>query len=213
MTVRPRVFLVDDDAGIRRSLASALSKRNIDIRTFESAQAFLDSYEPGEPGCLLLDLSMPGMTGLELQQELSRARVSIPIIFITGHGSIQQSVQAIKAGAIDFLEKPFSVSTVLERIDEACAADFEQRARREYRATVQARFESLTAREREVMRLLVAGAATASSKQIATELGISHRTVDHHRARIMEKTRARSVTELAWMANWSGLLEAEPEHD
>ena len=212
MNVRPRVFLVDDDAGIRRSLASALSKRGIDIKTFESAQSFLDAYKPGDPGCLLLDLSMPGMTGLELQQELARSAVNIPIIFITGHGSIPDSVQAIKAGAIDFLEKPFSVSTVLERIDEAFAADFAQRSQQEYRAAVLARFESLTEREREVMHLLIGGAATSSSKQIAAELGISHRTIDHHRARIMEKTQARSVTELAWLASWCGLLEVEPEH-
>ena len=208
----PQVFLVDDNVGIRCLLISALSRRGVRTQAFESGQDFLDYYTD-EPGCLVLDLSMPGMDGLELQQELAKSNVDIPILFITGHGDIAQSVKAMKAGAMDFFEKPFNLNALLQRIDEAIVADTQRRNQRESRAVVQARFESLTEREQEVMRLLIAGAATGSSKTIAAELGISHRTVDHHRARIMQKTRARSVTELAQLAVWAEQFKAEPESE
>ncbi|MDH3768261.1 MAG: response regulator, partial [Gammaproteobacteria bacterium] len=149
-TQQPTIFLVDDDVGIRRWLASALSERGFGMQAFESAQAFLDYYNAEEPGCLLLDVSLPGMTGLELQQELVKSAVSIPIIFITGQGDIPQSVRAIKAGAIDFLEKPFGIDALLERINRALAADSALRAQQKYRQALLARFDSLTEREQEV---------------------------------------------------------------
>lgn len=208
---KPRVFLVDDDAGIRQLLTKALSRRGIEIVTFESAQAFLDYYKADEPGCLVLDLSMPGMSGLELQQELAKSGFNIPVIFITGHGNIPQSVQAMKAGAIDFLEKPFGMDELFARIDDAFRADSMLRKEQDYRQSIKQRFDTLTERENEVMRLLISGAATSSSKEIAAKFGISHRTVDHHRARIMEKTKARSVTELARLASWAGLAKVETD--
>lgn len=198
-----QVFLVDDNVGIRCLLISALTRRGVKVQAFKSAQEFLDFYTD-EPGCLVLDLSMPGMNGLELQQELAKSAVGIPILFITGHGDIAKSVQAMKAGAMDFFEKPFDLQALLQRIDEAIAADLLRRHQEQSRALIQRRFAALTEREEEVMRLLIAGAAASSSKSIAAELGISHRTVDHHRARIMEKTGARSVTELAKLASRAG---------
>jgi len=207
---QPKVFLVDDDAAVSRSLTSLLARRGIGVKSFASAEAFLDSFSADMDGCLLLDLTMPGMSGLELQQELAKSAASIPIIFITGNGSIPQSVQAIKSGAIDFLEKPFEIDTLLERIDEAFAESAMRRAQEEYRASVRARFDALTDREQDVMRLLIEDAGS-SSKSIAATLGISHRTVDHHRARIMEKTQSRSVTELARLAAWAGIFEVQPE--
>lgn len=207
---QPRVFLVDDDAAIRRSLSSLLLRRGISVDSFASAESFLEQYDAEMHGCLVLDLSMPGMSGLELQQALREKAARLPIIFITGDGNIPQSVQAIKSGAIDFLEKPFEIDTLFERIDEAFAQASMHRAEEEYRSSVRSRFDSLTERERDVMRLLIADAA-ASSKSIAATLGISHRTVDHHRARIMEKTRSRSVAELVRLASWAGVAEAQPE--
>ncbi len=198
------VFLVDDDPAIRKSLTSALEKRGLRVEVFESAPAFLECYRHDRPGCLLLDLGMPGMSGLELQERLSRANIDIPVIFITGQGDIPQSVQAIKAGAIDFLEKPFQLDVLLARISQAFAADASARAAREERDRVRQRFSGLTQREVEIMKLMISGAATMTSKEIAKTLGISHRTVDHHRARIMEKTDARSVAELARLASTAG---------
>ncbi len=199
------IFLVDDDPAVRRSLSSALGKRGYSVTTFESAGQFLEAYDIERPGCLLLDLSMPGMTGLELQQALGEAGIEIPIIFITGQGDIPQSVQAIKAGAVDFLEKPFKLEILLERVREAFAIDSQVRDERGRQEAVRLRFERLTGRELEVMRLVISGAGAMSSKEIARELGISHRTVDHHRARIMEKTAARSVADLARLARSIGL--------
>lgn len=206
----PKVFLVDDDAAVRRSLTSLLARRGIDVEPFASAEAFLDAFSADMDGCLLLDLTMPGMTGLELQQELVRSAANLPIIFITGNGNIPQSVQAIKSGAIDFLEKPFEIDTLVQRIEEALAEAAMRRAQEEYRLSVRARFEALTDREQDVMRLLISDPAS-SSKTIAATLGISHRTVDHHRARIMEKTQSRSVTELARLAAWAGIIDVQPE--
>lgn len=206
----PKVFLVDDDDAVRRSLTGLLERRGIGVESFASAEAFLDAFSADVDGCLVLDLTMPGMTGLELQQELAKSAANIPIIFITGNGNIPQSVQAIKSGAIDFLEKPFEIDMLLERIDEALAETAMRRAQEEYCSSVRDRFDALTDREQDVMRLLIADAG-ASSKSIAATLGISHRTVDHHRARIMEKTQARSVTELARLAAWAGIIEVQPE--
>lgn len=200
------LFLVDDDPSVLKSLGRALSNRGINVEVFDSALAFIDKYEVDQPGCLVLDLSMPGINGLELQAELNSRSVLIPVIFITGHGDIPQSVQALKAGAVDFLEKPLRMEILLQRIEVAFEQDRNQRMAKREEKSIQTRFTRLTAREIQVMQLLVSGAANRSSKEIARELDISHRTVDQHRARVMEKTQARSVSELVELASRSGYL-------
>ncbi|MBT8136148.1 MAG: response regulator [Gammaproteobacteria bacterium] len=179
-------------------MSSALTRRKLSVATFESAAQFLAEVDPDRPGCLLLDLSMPEMDGLQLQQELSQRGITLPIIFITGQGDIPNSVRAIKAGALDFMEKPFRLEALLQRINEAFAADAGAREARQRQEEDRSRFQRLTPRELDVMKAMIAGAAT--SKEVAKDLGISNRTVDHHRARIMEKTGARSVAELASLA-------------
>jgi len=197
---QPIVYLVDDDPSVRKTLPRGLKRRGLNVEAFDSAQEFLDTYSTEQPGCLILDLSMPGMDGLELQQELIHRKITIPIIFITGHGSIQQSVQALRAGAIDFLEKPFLPDTLANRIAEAFAQDQKTRDKGKKMASIRSGFERLTSREQEVCQLLLIRQARLSSKEIARELGISHRTVEQHRSRIMEKTNAQSVSELLSLA-------------
>lgn len=194
------VFVVDDDAAVRKALTRSLSKRGYRVETFASAEAFLDAYRPEQPGCLVLDVRMPGMSGLELQDQLSARQCVLPVLFITGHGDIPMSVRAIKNGAIEFLEKPYRLESLLERIDEAMAQVDRLRAEASQHAAVRERFARLTEREREVMRLLTADGADASNKVVARQLGISHRTVDDHRARVMAKMQARSFAELVTMA-------------
>jgi len=187
------VFLVDDDIAVRNALALWLAQAGITVKPYPSAQAFLEDYRPEEPGCLVLDLSMPEMSGLGLQRALIEKQCRIPIIFISGHGDIPTSVQAIKAGAVDFLEKPFSKEVLLDRIEEAIAEDRRQRDQADAAASIQARYERLTPRERQIMARITAG---ASNKQIASELDLSTRTVENHRARVMKKMDATNVAEL-----------------
>lgn len=206
MTEAPAtVFVVDDDQAVSKSLARALRNRGFTVQTFDSAQQFLEQHLHDTPGCLVLDLDMPGMTGLELQKALIKTKRDIPIIFISGHGDIPQSVQAIKGGALDFIEKPIKISKLLTLIDEAMATDANRRSARLEREQIRERFAELTEREFEVMLLLIADGGTRSSKHIARELAVSHRTIDHHRARIMQKTNARSVAELSRMAALAGI--------
>ena len=205
------VFLVDDDSGVRSLLVASLEHHGLRVRAFDCAAAFLEAYSQEQAGCLVLDLSMPGMNGLELQQELIHRKLSIPIIFITGHADIPQTVRALKAGAVDFLEKPFRQEVLLERIDEAFSKDQKIRAEKSRDLSNQSRFARLTDREIEVLRLLVSGTASLSNKVVARKLDISHRTVDHHRARIMEKTGAHSITELARLAQLAGFEETAQE--
>jgi len=167
------VFLVDDDAAVRKSMQRALHERGYTVVVFESAERFLEAYDPIEHGCLVLDLAMPGMDGLDLQQTLIRRGISIPIIFITGHGSVPQSVLALKAGAIDFLEKPFKQDALIERIHEAFQEDLRMRAEGQETSAIKGRMATLTNRELEVMHLLVNDLSQPSSKQIARELHIS----------------------------------------
>lgn len=190
------VFLVDDDEDIRSSLTRALTKRGLDVVAYASAPAFLDGYDGKEGGCLILDHGMPEMTGLELQQVMRQQNIDLPIIFITGHGGVPESVRAIKAGAIDFLEKPFRQDVLMERIRQAFAVDAEARANKDASSQVRRRFDNLTEREREIALWIVAHPSDASSKEIARQLDISPRTVDHHRARILEKMQVRSIAEL-----------------
>lgn len=202
---RKTVYVVDDDEAVRIALNRSLGMRGYNVVLCESAEDFLDRFTEIVPSCLLLDVRMPGIGGLELQESLNKAGIKVPVIFVTGHGDIPMSVRAIKQGAVDFLEKPYLVDTLQERIEIALALSLEWASESESQAQIQDRFESLTARERDVLRLLVAGAADASNKSIARELEISHRTVDDHRARIMAKMSARSLPELVDMAKICGI--------
>lgn len=190
------VFLVDDDESVRTSLSRALKKRGFPVLTFESALRFLDEYDPDLPGCLVLDYELPGLDGLELQKRLVKDGVAIPIIFISGHGGVPESVQAMKAGAVDFLEKPFRQHLLVECIETAFAKDLANRASEETRRAARAKYDQLTAREKEIAQFMIANPSNTSSKDIGRELDISPRTVDHHRARILEKMDIRSVAEL-----------------
>ncbi len=200
---KPVVFLVDDDPAILKVLPRALIRHGLDVLSYPSAEEFLESYA-NTPGCLVLDLSMPGMTGLDLQMELIDRKLEIPIIFITGHGGVQQSVQALRAGAIDFLEKPFLPEILLQRIDEALFKDSENRSRQQRDSDSRSQFLRLTGRECDVFRLLLSTEPLPSSKEMARTLGISHRTVEHHRSRMLEKTRTKSVSELLILAKEVG---------
>ena len=190
------VFLVDDDDRIRASLARALGKRGFQVSAFSSAEEFLESYEPDQPGCLVLDYGMPGLNGLELQKHLNAKDISIPIIFISGHGGVPESVQAMKAGAVDFLEKPFRQPTLVACIETAFATDLAKRAADESLKSARTRFDRLTAREKEIAEFMIANPSNTSSKEIGRQLEISPRTVDHHRARILDKMAIHSVAEL-----------------
>ena len=191
------VFVVDDDDGVRTSLGILLDSAGYRAVPFSSAADFLAQYDPVRPGCLLLDMRMPGMTGMELIQELARRGSFLPVIFITGHGDVPMAVEAMKAGAFDFLQKPFSPRDLLERIERALAADTEARHVLSRTEELRQRYATLTPREKEVMSLIVAGHA---NKVIAMDLKLSERTVEIHRARVMEKMATRSVAHLVRMA-------------
>ncbi len=182
-------------------LVASLEHHEFPVQAYASAESFLDAYDPSQPGCLVLDLSMPDMNGLELQQELILRKLNIPIIFITGTADIPQAVQALKAGAVEFIEKPFRHEVLLRRIEDAFKLDIAMREEQSENISIQLKLDRLTDRETDVLRLLVSGTASLSSKEIARKLDISHRTVDHHRARIMEKTNSHSITELARMVD------------
>jgi two-component system response regulator FixJ len=190
------VFIVDDDEDIRTALTRALTTRGFEVSSFASAQAFIDAHDPDTGGCLLLDYGMPGMNGLELQALLKQQGRDIPVIFITGHGGVPESVQAMKLGAVDFLEKPFRQETLMESIKTALQADAANQARRARTREAKRRFATLTDREKEIAELLVSDTSSTSSKQVARTLDISPRTVDHHRARILEKMQVSSVAQL-----------------
>jgi RNA polymerase sigma factor (sigma-70 family) len=188
------VYVVDDDEALRDSLRWLLESAGYRVAAYESAESFLKAYRRGFAVCLVLDVRMPGATGLELQQELNRRQEHLPIIFITGHGGVPMAVDALKQGAFHFLEKPFRDEQLLELIAQAAAIDGEDAARRRLAAE---RLESLTQREREVVELVVAG---RKNKQIADALGISVKTVEVHRSRAMEKMGVASMAELVQMA-------------
>jgi FixJ family two-component response regulator len=190
------VFLIDDDADVRTSLSRALIKRGFQVATFETALHFLETYDASQPGCLVLDYGLPHMNGLELQNTLIDKQITIPIIFISGHGGVPETVQAMKAGAVDFLEKPFRQHVLVDCINSAFAADLEARAQEVDLNSALQRFAKLTSREKEVANFMIANPSSTASKEIGRELDISPRTVDHHRARILEKMDIGSVAEL-----------------
>ncbi|CAM3064042.1 two component transcriptional regulator, LuxR family [Paracoccus aminovorans] len=194
------VFVIDDDEDIRKSLQRALEKRGYAVESHASAASFLAGFDPRRAGCLVLDYGMPDMNGLELQSHLNQRGATIPVIFITGHGGVPESVQAIKAGALDFLEKPFRQGDLVERIETAFAIARDRLARDEQARRQRARFERLTAREQEIVARMIDRPSEISSKELAAALGISPRTVDHHRARILEKMNVKSVAELIALA-------------
>ena len=174
--VKSLVFIVDDDEDIRTSLSRALSRRGFEVRTFVSANDFLQSVGPNETGCIVLDFGMPGINGLELQQMLNADGFTMPIIFITGHGGVPESVLAMKAGAIDFLEKPFRTDVLIDRIQTAYTSNVAAGKQREKILKAKGKLETLTVREREIVRLIVETPSNTTSKEIARTLGISPRT-------------------------------------
>ena len=191
------VFVVDDDAAVRESLAYLLESSRLRCVPFASAEEFIESGRWTEPGCVLLDLAMPGLNGLSVQRVLAERGAEIPIVFLTGHGDVPAAVQAMRGGAFDFLEKPFDSDILLTRVRSAISLDARRRAERDERDAMLARVEQLTPREREVMELVVQGLL---NKQIAARLGLSEKTVEIHRGRVMRKMRAGTAQELVRMA-------------
>jgi len=189
----PCVHVVDDDVAVLRSLERLLRSAGFAVRTFSSSQDFLQQYDGGAPGCVVLDLAMPGLDGLQLQQALAHSGEPCPVIFITGFGDVPSSVRAMKAGAIDFLTKPFDQAQLLAAVRAALDQDSAARAARATRASIGVRVAALTERERQVMAHVVAGHL---NKQIAADLGIAEKTVKVHRARVMKKMSVGSVAEL-----------------
>ncbi len=192
------VFVVDDDPSMRRALESLLGSVGLSVRLFSSAPEFMRS-EPGDtPGCIVLDVRLPGMSGLAFQQELAKAGIALPVIFVTGHGDVPMSVRAMKAGAVEFLTKPFDDQVLLDAIHAAIERDRARRRDDASLASLRARFEGLTERERQVMGHVAAGRV---NKRIADELGLSVVTVKVHRGQVMRKMQAKSVAELVRMAD------------
>jgi len=190
------IFVVDDDEGVRNSLRFLLKSVGLTTRALGSASEFLQVYQPSQPGCLVLDVRMPGMSGLQLQEQLNLRGATIPVIFITGHGDVPMAVEAMQHGAFDFLQKPFRDQDLIDRILRALERDVRNRSALAQHEKIRARLESLTPREHEVLALMTRG---MPNKVMAAELGVSQRTVEIHRARVMEKSGAASLAQLVRM--------------
>lgn len=198
------VCVVDDDRAVRDSMLMMLNTAGYPVKAFATAEEFLEEYVPEETACLILDIRMPGKSGLELQEHLNSVKSKVPVVFVSGHGDVPVSVRAIKGGALDFLEKPFSRETLLRRVQEALEISHRRRASEQERKKLLQRFDRLTPREREVLLHVVAG---RQNKEIARLLEISYRTVELHRTRMMEKMSAQSLPELVAMAVRCGVHE------
>lgn len=208
-TDQPIVFVVDDDASMRQALARLFQSVQLRAEVFASAQEFFQSERPEVPSCLVLDVRLPGLSGLDFQAELIKADVRIPIVFITGHGDIPMSVRAMKAGAVDFLAKPFRDQDLLDAVTTAIQRDQKRREHENALAALKAHFASLTPREREIMALVTSG---LMSKQIAAQIGLSEITVKVHRSHITKKMGARSIADLVRMAEALGVTPAKSQH-
>ena len=193
---KPTVFVVDDEEPVGDSIAMLLKSVGLNTRVYQDAHRFLEEYGPGQPGCLLLDVRMPRMSGLEVQEELNRRSITLPVIFITGHGDVPMAVEAMRAGAVDFIQKPFNDNELIRRVQNALAEDARQRGLLQRREEVARRWSELTPREREIAQRICDGQA---NKVIASELAISERTVELHRAHLMRKMGARAVAQLVRM--------------
>ena len=198
MNREPTIFVVDDEPDVRAALNMLIKSVGLKPEIYATPQAYLDAYDPERPGCLVLDMRMPGMSGLELQQKLANQGLHPPIIMISGHGEIPNAVQAVQSGAIDFLQKPVSDQLLLDRIQQALRLDAENRKNYREHRTLEERYTLLTPREREVMRGVLAGKL---NKIIADELNVSTRTVEIHRSHVMEKMQAASLSALVSMSN------------
>jgi FixJ family two-component response regulator len=192
-TAEPLIFIVDDDDEVRAALGLLMESVGLEVATYESAQAFLDDFDPARPGCLILDVRMGDMSGLELQTRLTAEPIHPPIVIITGHGDVPMAVRAVRAGAVDFLEKPFNDQALLDAVHRALSIDARHRGHAMRLAEVKQRLERLTPREREILDQIVAG---KRNKVIAADLHISQSTVEAHRAKVMDKLGARSLSEL-----------------
>ncbi len=192
----PIVFVVDDDDAVRDSLMDLVDSVGLNARAFASGKEFLDDFDASIPGCLVLDIRMPGMSGLDLQDRLVELGSKLPIVFITGHGDIPMAVRAVQRGAIDFIQKPFRDQELLDKVNQALKISSQKLKVHEAQQEIEERIAALTGRERQVMEMIVAGKA---NKVIALDLGLSQRTVELHRARVMEKMSARSLADLVRM--------------
>ena len=189
----PIIFVVDDDEAVRLSTEMLIRSMGLRVESFESAAEFLEDFDPQQPGCVILDIRMPGMSGLELQEHINGIGATIPIVFVTGHGDVPMAVTAMKAGAVDFIQKPFRDQELIDRVHAALDRDSENREQSRAKEKIQAYVDLLTTRELEVMNLVVDGRA---NKEIAFDLGLSPRTVEIHRARVMSKMNAGSLPDL-----------------
>jgi RNA polymerase sigma factor (sigma-70 family) len=204
----PTVFVVDDDDAVRNALQILIESMGIRVAGFSSVQAFLDGYDPNRPGCLVLDVRLPRMSGLELQEHLRRQGIHIPVIFISGHGNVAMAVRTMKAGAVDFLEKPFDDQILLESIQRAIEQDRQAREDDRWHEQIKERLNQLSRREEEVLHLLIRG---MSNKVIAHEMNLSTKTVETHRAHIMRKLGVNSMAGLMWIALSSGEYQDVPD--
>jgi len=205
--VEPIVFVVDDDQSVREGIQSLLTSAGFSVDTFPTAEMFLNHPHPDRPACVILDVRMPGLSGLDLQRELTKIGVSIPIIFVTGHGNVRMTAQAMKAGAVEFLTKPFREQELIDAVRESIGRDRMERWRRAELFEMRRLFESLTSRERDVMTRVAAGFL---NKQIAVQLGISEITVKVHRGQVMKKMHAKSLADLVRIADRLGA--SQPKH-
>jgi len=192
----PRVFVVDDDQEVRDALELLMESVGLSVNTYASAQAFLDAFDPDLPGCIVLDVRMPGMSGMDLQTRLATENQHPPVIMITGHGDVPMAVRAVQSGAVDFIEKPFNDQALLDSVHKAIEQDARQRGRASRLSELVQRYESLTPREREVLKLVASG---QRNKVIAADLNVTQSTVEAHRAKVMEKMNARSLSDLMRM--------------